>query len=41
LIRDNKLPWITVGKHGVVDVADLDKWIEAEKVRQRQFQVAA
>jgi excisionase family DNA binding protein len=41
LMRDNKLPWIIVGKHRVVDVADLDKWIDAEKVRQRQFQVAA
>jgi hypothetical protein len=41
LLRDNKLPWIVVGKHRVVDVVDLDRWIDEEKIRQRGLRVAA
>lgn len=34
LIRGNKLPFVVVGKYRVIDVRDLDKWIDAEKQRQ-------
>jgi len=35
LVRNDKLPFIVVGKYRVIDVQDLDEWIDAEK--QAQF----
>lgn len=34
LVRGNKLPFVVVGKYRVIDVRDLDAWINAEKRRQ-------
>lgn len=34
LARTNKLRFVVVGKYRVIDVRDLDTWIEAEKARQ-------
>jgi excisionase family DNA binding protein len=32
--RNRNIPFIVVGKYRVVDVRDLDAWIDAEKARQ-------
>ena len=32
--RNGNIPYLTVGKYRVVDVRDLDAWIDAEKARQ-------
>ena len=34
LVRHGKLPFLTVGKYRVIDVRDLDEWIDAEKEAQ-------
>lgn len=39
LVRGGKLPFLTVGKYRVIDVRDLDEWIDAEK--EAQFVQAA
>ncbi len=33
LLRENKIPSLIVGKRRVIDVIDLDAWIEAEKAK--------
>jgi len=33
LIRDKKIPSLIVGKRRVIDVLDLDAWIESEKAK--------
>jgi excisionase family DNA binding protein len=32
--RNGRIPFLTIGKYRVVDVRDLDAWIDAEKARQ-------
>jgi excisionase family DNA binding protein len=32
--RNGKIPFLTIGKYRVVDVRDLDAWVDAEKARQ-------
>lgn len=34
LVRANMIPFLTVGKYRVIDVRDLDVWIEQEKGAQ-------
>jgi len=34
LVRGKRIPFIVVGKYRVIDVRDLDDWIEQEKDRQ-------
>lgn len=34
LVRDGKIPFLTVGKYRVIDIRDLDEWIDAEKEAQ-------
>ncbi len=31
LVRANSIPFLTVGKYRVIDICDLDAWIEKEK----------
>lgn len=44
LVRANSIPFLTVGKYRVIDICDLDAWIEKEKgaqwSRQSQQSVA-
>lgn len=44
LVRANSIPFLTVGKYRVIDICDLDAWIEKEKgvqwSRQPQQSVA-
>jgi len=44
LVRAGRLRFLVVGKYRVIDVRDLDDWIEVEKERQagkRRFEIAA
>jgi excisionase family DNA binding protein len=34
LVRANLIPFLTVGKYRVIDVCDLDSWIDEEKKLQ-------
>ena len=34
LIRKQRIPFLILGKVYVIDVKDLDRWIDAEKLRQ-------
>ena len=34
LVRENKITFLVVGKYRVIDVRDLDAWIDVEKGRQ-------
>jgi excisionase family DNA binding protein len=34
LVRANLIPFLTVGKYRVIDVCDLDSWIDEEKELQ-------
>ena len=38
LVRANAIPFLTVGKYRVIDICDLDAWIEKEKQVQRSCQ---
>lgn len=42
LIRDGKIPHLILGKRRVIDIFDLDKWIEEQKalVAERAVDVA-
>jgi len=41
LVRAKRIPFIVVGKYRVIDVRDLDAWIDAEKKAQFARAVAA
>ena len=41
LVRENKITFLVVGKYRVIDVRDLDAWIDAEKGRQVGMQAVA
>jgi excisionase family DNA binding protein len=40
LVRGKRIPFLVVGKYRVIDIRDLDKWIEREKERQATAQQA-
>lgn len=39
LVRANSIPFLTVGKYRVIDICDLDAWIEKEKGAQWSCQL--
>jgi excisionase family DNA binding protein len=41
LVRNGKLPFLIVGKYRVIDIRDLDAWIDAEKKAQFARAIAA
>lgn len=40
-VRNGKLPFLVVGKYRVIDIRDLDDWIDAEKKAQLGRAIAA
>jgi excisionase family DNA binding protein len=41
LVRGKRIPFIVVGKYRVIDIRDLDAWIDAEKKVQLARAIAA
>jgi hypothetical protein len=40
MLRENQVPWQWCGKYKVVDVRDLDVWVDRDRQKQGQSQIA-